>query len=288
MAKLVQIYRLEEVSPLLPAEKLSQQWNQLAEQAKGEPLLGAEIASQQAATALRAGQGTQAEQLWRELGEVENWRVLGPFDNSSPAAIAKEEGPEKGIDLAAKYSGKQRQVSWRALPYAATLGELALGNFLSPSQSVSAYAVSWVRSGNAQEVALRLRDNGATRIWVNGALVFDEQGSHSSLGFDQHAVAAHLDGGWNLILAKDGVTGGGAWAFSLRITTPQGQPLVLESRATPPSELSAMGASSTAKEAVRDLTAMAKTAATTPQGQLEYAWVLNRKHNFNEGGHDDA
>lgn len=290
VAKLVQIYRLEEISPLLTTDKLGQAWKQMAEQAKAEPLLAAEIASQQAATALRVGDGITAARIWRDLGEVETWRVLGPFDNASPAAIAKEEGPEKRIDPAAKYAGKQRQVNWRELPYATTLGELALGNFLSPSQSVSAYAVTWVRSAGAADVALRLRDNGAARVWVNGALVFDEQGSHSSLGFDQHAVGAHLVSGWNEILAKDGVTGGGAWAFSLRITTPQGQPLVLESRATAPAgATAAAGAGDTAPvRTLTDLTAMAKAAATTPQGQLEYAWVLNRKHNFNEGGHDDA
>lgn len=288
VARLVAVYRLEEPSAMISTDQMRTYWEQLAGQVKDEPLVAAEIAHQQAVTALRAGNGTLAAQIGRELGEVENWRVLGPFDNSSPAAIEKEEGPEKGVDLTAQYAGKQRQISWRAVPYSATLGELTLGNYLSPSQSVSAYVLSWVRSPKAADVALRLRDDGATRVWVNGGQVFDEQGAHSSQGFDQHAVGAHLASGWNEVLAKVGITGGGDWAFSLRITTPEGTPVVLESQAMPPAGLARPTAAESGSVAVRDLTALAKAAATTPEGQLEYAWVLNRKQNFNAGGHDDA
>src|SRR6185437_15220434 len=135
-------------------------------------------------------------------------------------------------------------------------------------------------------VALRLRDSGSTRVWVNGALVFQEQGSHASDGFDQHAAGAELRAGWNQILAKVGDSESSDWHFSLRFTTPERAPLDLESSATPQANAAAAAAASAAASApvVRDLTAMAKAAGN----QLDYAWVLNRKHNFNAGDHDDA
>ncbi|TAN23294.1 MAG: DUF3857 domain-containing protein [Acidobacteria bacterium] len=327
VAKLICVYRIGRLMRLLPLEQQQGVWTKLltgagpgvaaprhpldarpgwgprvpqpdlrvAAEAQLDPLVQAEITSREAAVALRSGRAEEAAADWKRLGTVEAWRVVGPFDNSSAGAITTAEGPEKGIDLTAKYQGKQRQVSWRVLPYSATLGSMNLGAFLSPAQSASAYAVSWVRSDKAQPVALRLRDDGATRLWVNGQLQFTEQGAHPSFGFDQHAVGAQLQAGWNEILAKvgDGETGG--WSFALRITTPEGKPLELETSDVPHevrssviSHQSAVGSQQPAAVQVRDLTELAKAAAATPAGKLDYAWVLAQKQNFNTGDHSDT
>lgn len=301
--ELVALYRVREAAQLVPAPAVLNALDQLDRQIRraqageplvkqaqpAEPLIAAEIAAVQAQQELRSGDGEAAAAIWRRLGEVENWQAVGPFDNSSPAAIEKEEGPERGIDLAAHYAGKQRQVGWRRIPFSAPQGLLNLGAYLSPSESASAYVVSWVQSPEAQDVAVRLRDNGATRVWVNGALVFDEQASHPSTGFDQHAAAAHLEAGWNEILAKVGGTESSEWRFSLRLTTLAGAPLGLESTATPPAAVVAGASAAPKLVAVSDLTAMAHAAAAQAAPyELDYAWVLNQKQNFNSGGHDDA
>ncbi|MGH9466339.1 MAG: DUF3857 domain-containing protein [Terriglobales bacterium] len=286
VAKLVSVYRIERLMPLLPLAEQQPVWTKLAATAGVPPLVRAQIEAQEADYELRAGKGIEAAATWKRLGEVEQWRVVGPFDNSSAEAMATVVGPEKGIDLAARYQGKQRQVAWRVIPYMRSRGMLDFGMFLSPSSSTSAYAVSWVRSERAQAVALRLRDQGATRVWVNGALVYSEQGSHPSSGFDQHAVGARLVAGWNEILVKagDGETGG--WAFALRITTPEGAPLALEDSdvAHPRPAVTTPGGAVQAK----DLTALAKAQATTAGGKLDYAWVLSQKQNFNSGDHRAA
>lgn len=286
VAKLICVYRIGQLMRLLPLEQQQGVWAKLAAEAQGEPLVQAEITSREAAVALRSGRAEDAAADWKRLGQVEAWRVVGPFDNSSAGAITTAEGPEKGIDLNAKYQGKQRQVSWRVIPYSATLGSMDLGAFLSPSQSASAYAVSWVRSEQAQPVALRLRDDGSTRLWVNGKLLFTEQGAHPSFGFDQHAVGAQLQAGWNEILAKvgDGETGG--WSFALRLTTPEGKPLELEASDVPHTVAAASAAE--AHVTVRDLTGLAEAADSTPAGKLDYAWVLAQKQNFNTGDHSDT
>ncbi|MGH9393579.1 MAG: hypothetical protein ACRD1E_05365, partial [Terriglobales bacterium] len=206
VAQLVALYRMEDISRLLAPEQMQAALARLAATPKLDPLLAAEIASQQAMAHLRAGDGPAAAAVWRQLGVLEHWQGMGPFDNASPAAIANEVGPEKtaAVDLHASYQGKQRKVAWRPLPFPANLGGLDLGAYLSPAESASAYVVTWVRSPEAQAVALRLRDSGSTRIWVNGALAFQEQGAHPSDGFDQHAAGARLRAGWNQILAKVG------------------------------------------------------------------------------------
>ncbi|MGH9480858.1 MAG: DUF3857 domain-containing protein [Terriglobales bacterium] len=292
VAKLVALYHIEDLGRLIAPAQLQATLNRLSATANLDPLLAAEIASQQAMADLRLGDGAAAAAVWRRMGVVGSWRAVGPFDNASPAAIMNAAGPETGpglrqIDFNARYAGKQRPVGWRALPYTAPLGELELSAYLSPAQSASAYLVSWVRSAEAQPVALRLRDSGSTRLWVNGAEVFSEQSAHASDGFDQHAVGARLAAGWNQILAKVGDSETADWVFSLRVTTPEGKPLALEASDQAPAAFGPPPAAGPAPT-VRDLTALAKAAGASAAGQLDYAWVLNRKHNFNRGGQDDA
>ena len=283
--RLVTLYRLEELNSVLadPAQTLAT-LRRMADAPHLSPLLRGQIDSDIALQQHRLGQVTQAAATWRGLGLVEHWRMAGPFDNSSPAAIETAEGPEKGIDLNAHYQGKTGQVGWRALTFPTARGMVDLALYFTPSQSASAYLVSWVRSGKAQDVALRLMDSGATRVWVNGQPVFDEQGIHHGGGFDMHAVAAHLNAGWNQILVKDGATESSDWRFSVRITTPAGEPLALPSSDTPQTFTPAAGPAP--KFAVADVLQEAKAAATTADGEWRYAWVLARKRSFNAGDHD--
>ncbi|HEY7856392.1 MAG TPA: DUF3857 domain-containing protein, partial [Terriglobales bacterium] len=103
----------------------------------------------------------------------------------------------------------------------------------------------------------------------------------------QHAAGAALRAGWNEILAKVGDTESADWHFDLRLTTPAGEPIVLaagDDLATPPpGGVAATQTASAPPPAVRDLTALAKAV-----GGADYAWVLQRKQNFNTGDHDDA
>ncbi len=288
VAQLVAVDRIRGLARAVAPGVMQAALTQLAATPRLNPLLAAEIASLQAATDLRTGDAAGAAAIWQRLGEVEAWQAVGPFDNSGSGAMATVEGPEKGpeVDLKARYQGKQRQVGWRPLPYSGTRGDLNLAAYLTPSKSTSAYLVSWVRSPRGQDVALRLRDDGSTRIWVDGKLLFHEQGSHPSSGFDQHAVGAHLDSGWNEILAKVGDGESSDWNFSLRITTPAGEPLPLAARATPPPGLPPRQ-SGGAVVAVTDLTAEARAAAASrqPAALLDYAWVLKGKQNYNAGDH---
>ncbi len=288
VAQLVALYKIRGLARTVAPGVMQGALSKLAATPKLNPLVAAELASVQAATDLRTGNAAAAAAIWRRLGEVESWQAVGPFDNSSAAAIATVEGPEKGpeVDLKARYQGKQREVGWRPLPYAATHGDLDLAEYLTPSRSASAYLVTWVRSPRGRDVALRLRDDGSTRLWVDGKLIFHEQGSHPGTGFDQHSAGAHLEAGWNEILAKVGDGEDSDWVFSLRITTPAGEPLRLAARDTPPPG-APLRQSGSGVVAVSDLTADARAAAASqqPAALLDYAWVLKGKRNYNTGDH---
>jgi tetratricopeptide (TPR) repeat protein len=289
VAQVVALYRLRELAAQVAPATMQAALTQLSATPHLDPLVAAEVAAVQAATDLRLGNAAAATAVWRNLGEVESWQAVGPFDNTAAGAIATVEGPEKGpaVDLKARYQGKLRQVGWRPLPYTASHGDMNLAAYLTPSKSVSAYLVTWVRSPRAQDVALRTRDDGATRLWVDGHLVFREQGAHPGAGFDQHAAGAHLAAGWNEILAKVGAGEATGWVFSLRLTTPAGRPLVLTSRDTPPPGRPTAAGAGSGVVAVSSLSAEARAAAAakTPAALLDYAWVLKLKQNYNAGSH---
>src|SRR5207245_10140615 len=59
--------------------------------------------------AFRAGRRTEAEAEWAALGYVREWRVIGPFDNVSLSGFEKIYPPEREIDFAKSYSGKDDQ-----------------------------------------------------------------------------------------------------------------------------------------------------------------------------------
>jgi hypothetical protein len=64
--------------------------------------------------------------------------------------------------------------------------------------------------------------------WLNGELVHENPAARP-WGEDQDVVKARLQQGTNRILLKV-LQGGGDWAASVRITDPQGNPLVLPQR----------------------------------------------------------
>ena len=287
--RLVWLYRLAEVRDLVPDHGQMVTELRTLRDAADSPLLRAEIQAMLADAELRQGKVVSATQEWSGLGLLRHWRTVGPFENASPDSIQHQEGPEKGPltvgSIAAAYSGKQRQVRWKELPFPAAAGVVNLSLYFTPAQSTSAYLVTWVNSPRPQNVAFRLVDSGATRLWLNQQLLFDERGAHPHAGFDMHAVAGRLQAGWNELLLKVGTTETGEWRFGVRVTTPSGVPLQLTSDAAPhPTALAA----SEKPAPVADLTAEARQGMASPAGQLAYAWVLAHKGNFNAGSHDDT
>ncbi len=279
--------RMEYLRPWLPNPRQAlAAWQRLAA-APQPPLIAAELDNQIAREQERLGDRAAAAATWQRLNLLRDWQIVGPFDDATPDAIAHVNGPERGINLAAHYSGHSGNVGWRPLIWPASVGRAKLWRFFSPSQGVAAYLATWVYSPQAQKVALRLSDSGSTRLWVNGQLLFSEAEIHPGDGFDMHTVAARLAAGWNEVLVKDGILENGLWTFALRVTTPGGRPLRLISSGHPhPAPNRA--AQPPPKFTVADLTAMARAAATTAAGWQHYAWILYQKANFNRGSQDLA
>jgi len=175
----------------------------------------------------------EARAMWRPLGCLEGWRVIGPFDNERGSSFLTEYGPEKELRLDATYDGKKRAVSWRPLPAKPLAGNVDLAALFEPNEEALAYALTFAEAKADAEAALRFGSDEGYRIWVNGELVASED-VRRSFGFDQNVVGIRLLKGWNSILLKLAQSTG-AWKFSARLTQPNGLPLEGVSEAFPES-----------------------------------------------------
>ncbi len=169
---------------------------------------------------LRRGDFEGARQKQAQLGFVTDWLIIGPFDNEGMAGFDLAYPPEKEINLAATYNGKERPVAWRAYPKVSFDCTVDLGATLRPASKTVAYALACVFSPERQPVAVRLGSDDCDKVWLGEKLVHADRDCHP-VGFDQAVAGATLEKGWNKLLLKV-CQDDGAWQFRLRLTPPEG------------------------------------------------------------------
>ena len=176
------------------------------------------------------GQLPQARAIADGLGFVRAWALIGPFDNDGRRGHAAVFAPETaGVVFGTRYAGKEHEVEWRTLPDVAPLGTLELGSAISPRQDVTVYAATTLTADKAQGAILHLGGSGATKVWLNGALVHEDANQHPAR-LDQHAVPVRLAAGRNALLVKLS-HGTGALALLLRVADEREQPLLALAKA---------------------------------------------------------
>lgn len=164
---------------------------------------------------LKLGEYKSVEEYISKLGIVNDWLIIGPFDNIDGSGFYKVFPPEEEIDLNKTYAGKNgMEVKW--FPSKTTFGVMKFGNLLYPSDAVAAYALTFLYSDSEREVLIRSGSTGALTIWVNDTKVYS-QDVYRTLYIDQDTVKVQLHKGWNKLLVKV-CEEDGPWNFVLRIT----------------------------------------------------------------------
>ncbi len=172
---------------------------------------------------LAAGDTAGAEGLASGLGLVNDWWVIGPFDNERGRGFRQAQDVEKEINLDAELEGKERKVRWRQVPVKHRLGFVNLDAMLRPNDQALAYAVAFVKSESEQVGALRLGSDEAVKVWWNGAEVLSKD-LRRKIAFDQDVVGVKLAAGWNMLLMKVHDQKG-PWGFRMRLTAADGSAL---------------------------------------------------------------
>ncbi len=135
------------------------------------------------------------------IGEFPNWNSKG-FDTVYP--------PERGVQFGASYEGWHQPARWRRwYSRAADAHVLDLQSALEPvfqwypkfDRSV-AYAYAEVTCDKRVETELLLGIQNDTRVWINGAAVFETRRQVPHDQFEQETAPVTLRQGRNTILVK--------------------------------------------------------------------------------------
>lgn len=161
-------------------------------------------------------------------GVVSYWWLIGPFPAPNEAAWRKEFFPEREIDLAREYEFEGKKLRWQPYHTTEEHGIVRLDPLFEPNEHVICYAYVELTLEREQDVLLRLGSDDGVVCWLNGKQIHAKLVPRS-LRVDEDSIQAHLKAGANRLLLKV-IEIGGDWAYCLRLTDLNGQPVEFKMR----------------------------------------------------------
>ena len=144
-----------------------------------------------------------AVDLPKHFGFIQQWMVAGPFDNRDRKGFAVAYPPEKKVDLAANYVGKEgAKFGWKRATTDDPYGKVDLNKAIAKHMGAVGYAFAEVYSKAEQPVEVRVGSNNAVKLFLNGKEIFFREEYHHGYRMDQHVGRGTLKAGTNEILIK--------------------------------------------------------------------------------------
>lgn len=160
------------------------------------------------------------------LGLVNAWSLVGPFPLRFEEAFTKTAIGEPAIDRNATYTVGDKTLSWTVHETQHPFGLVDLMGLYGALEDYTAYACAEVAVPEAVDAVVRCCSDDGIKVWVNGAVVHENNVDRGS-DLDQDQAPVHLQAGVNSFLVQVSQNGGG-WNFCLRLTTTDGAPLPFE------------------------------------------------------------
>jgi hypothetical protein len=137
------------------------------------------------------------------FGFVRSWLLAAPFDNHNDAGFNAAYPPEKGVDPAAVYQGKDgKEARWQAVTTKDPYGVVNLNQELGKQKGVVAYAYAVLDSPKERPIQIRAGSINGIKIFLNGKEVYHRDEYHHGMDVDQHVARATLKAGRNELLVK--------------------------------------------------------------------------------------
>ncbi len=170
--------------------------------------------------------------LPKVFGWVNQWQIIGPFDNSGGVGYEKVFPPESAVDLKAEYDGKSGKIRWQEITTTNEYGVVDFNKPIGELKGVTGYAWTELESDQARPVELRVACDNGWKVWLNGKLLFGRDEYHYGTEIDHYRMPAELKAGKNTILVKlcqneQVADWTKSWEFQLRITDAIGTPIIL-------------------------------------------------------------
>jgi len=171
----------------------------------------------------------QAEYCPEAAGFVQNWKLLGPFDNSDRSGEIKLASFEPVLDFKSSVKSDGLELHWQ--DYRSSTGFLEFYKaFPSRPKDWSAstvYAATSFQAEKAGKVKLELNSFNSFRAYLNGQEVFFRPGQQMDLP-DTYKVEVELKAGKNELVFRCTETAQGdnfPWGLYLRVINAEGQVL---------------------------------------------------------------
>lgn len=179
--------------------------------------------------------------LPRHFGLLQQWHLVGPFDNTAGKGFAAEYPPERALDLDAEYAGKHGPVRWSAHQTKGDEAAIDFNERLGEEKAVVAYAFARFSSPGKGEAELRFSSSNAVKVWLNGRQVAAFEIYHAGSQFDQYVARVELAEGANELLVKvcqneQTQSWARAWKLQLRVCDRAGAGIARQEPVAPRSQ----------------------------------------------------
>ena len=147
----------------------------------------------------------QNKKSFKNMGAIEDWEFVGPFDNVSGSGFYKEYPPiSTPVSKEGFISSNNNLVNWFVPTINTGQGWVMVAPFVTPTTAVG-YAQTFIQSEMEQDVLINLGGNCAFKLWLNDKLLFaDPEARVTEL--DAYMMKAHLKKGYNRVLVQFGFT----------------------------------------------------------------------------------
>jgi cellulose synthase operon protein C len=235
------------------------------------------------------GRTVRAQELMDTLSSVQNWYVLGGFDNENKSGCDKDFGPESALNLQASYPAANRTLLWHVMPQKSFDGFVDLSPMLKPANDSVGYALTFFSAASETRAELFLGTSGPFRLFVNGAKVAVGNFDHHPKP-DQDRVVINLRRGINRVLLKV-CQSQGPFGFYVRAERPAGSRIGFENvlpPQVPPLERGSLPTGATLPSLVDVLARAVKLRPTDFSLRLDYATVLEFTQDFDRKAQESA
>lgn len=167
------------------------------------------------------GDFAQSEKYFSDINSIDQWMLIGPFENISASGYDKVYPPETEFAPEKTYPGRNEiPAKWFKLPMARRDRWVDFTRFYAQRNSVF-YGNTFVYSPKKQTVQIRIGTSGFLRAFRNDQLIIDVFEERNN-DLDNYIVEVELQEGWNRLLLKCGYAEISACNFLARITDAQG------------------------------------------------------------------
>ena len=166
----------------------------------------------------------KSEEMYAKMGTLNNWSVLGVFDNISGSGFDKNWGAVDNPKPDAVFKNQvNADVQW-FVPPANREDNWFLFDYSFHLDDVIVYAQTFVQSPVEQEVYMHIGTSGSLKVWVNDAQVMNIP-EERNCDLDIYAANIKLNAGNNRILVQIGQSEIDRANFMLRLTDENANPI---------------------------------------------------------------